>query len=193
MIMSQNQIKSIRHDLKNHLLSIYAKLNKKEYIQCQQYVSKMLDNVKISSTFEFDTGNTVLDAILSAKKDEAEKKNISFNTNLRIPHNLPICEDDICIIFGNALDNAIEACEKVEYDPYIEILMSYDSDSLVCKIENSCVDDFPVITTKKDIKNHGIGRLNIEKSLNNYECVFNIEHGRNKYILSFVLMELNYI
>lgn len=194
MMMSQGQIRQLRHDLKNHLLSILAKLNKKEYMECTKYINDMLNNIESKKSSEIETGNTVLDAILSAKKEEAEKKGIKFNTHLLIPRDLPINEQDMCIIFGNALDNAIEACEYVKINPYINVCLSFSEESLFCKIENSCIKPSGEIiaTTKKDLKNHGMGRLGIEHALKNYTSVYNIEHTKNKYTLSFVFMELSY-
>lgn len=194
MISSQSEIKQLKHDLNNHLLSVQAKLDKGEYAQCRRYVEKLLKKTRPSTENELNTGNTVLDAIISAKRDEAEKKHISFYSEIRIPPELPLKEDDICIIFGNALDNAIEACEKVKQQPYISVSVVYDDNSLVCRIENSCADsiDIHAVTSKEDWKNHGIGRKNIEKSLKNYDCVYDISCVDKKYILSIVFMDITY-
>ncbi len=193
MISSQAEIKQLKHDLNNHLLSIQAKLNKQEYFQCMQYIEILLKKTNTKAEIELNTGNTVLDAIISAKRDEAEKKHIAFYSEIRIPPDLPLREDDICIIFGNALDNAIEACMKAKQQPYISVSIVYDDNSLVCRIENSCMDniDIHAVTSKDDWKNHGIGRKNIEKSLSHYNCVYDISCANNKYILSMVFMDIN--
>ncbi len=192
VMSSQNQIKNLRHDLRNHMLAIAAKISREEYSQSMDYINKLLEKTE-TNKFDINTGNTVLDAILSAKKEEAEKKNIDFYTNLKIASNLPIAEDDICIIFGNALDNAIEACEKVKSNPYIKVLLSCCADSLVCKIENSCdnTDCINRTTSKEDINNHGIGRINMELALSRYDSVFNINQDKDKYTLSIVFMGLD--
>ena len=192
VMSSQNQIKNLKHDLRNHMLAIAAKIQKEEYIQSIDYINKMLKKTEMDK-IGINTGNTVLDAILSAKKEEAEKKNIDFHTNLKIAENLPIAEDDICIIFGNALDNAIEACEKVSSNPYIKVSLSYNDDSLVCKIENSCADTDCInsITTKDDTNNHGIGKINIETALKHYDSVFSTKQYQDKYILSMIFMGLD--
>jgi sensor histidine kinase regulating citrate/malate metabolism len=194
MILSQEQVKGLRHDMKNHLLSVYAKIKRQEYTQCLEYIENLLNAAIATEKFEVDTGNTVLDAILSAKREEAVEKGIKFLAELRLPKNMPLKDNDICIIFGNALDNAIEACEKVDENPYISVSMVYDGDSLICRIENSCInqDADNVITTKSDIKNHGIGRMNMRKSMNGYDTVFHITREKNKYILSIVFMEIDY-
>ena len=150
--------------------------------------------LNISKNFltTFDTGNTVLDAILTLKKTVAEEKNIEFNLKICIPKDLPMSHDDECIIFGNALDNAIEACDKVKENRYINVYMQYDRDKLICKITNSCVKrtDKPKVTTKKDEKNHGIGTDNIMKALDNYKSISKTTHTDNEYELFFIIMDL---
>ena len=66
------------------------------------------------------------------------------------------------IILGNLLDNAIEACEKVNTDKYIDILMRYEDGCIILNIKNSfnqvinrAGNEF--ITLKKDKDLHGIG------------------------------------
>ena len=193
MILSQAQLKGLRHDIKNHLISIRAKILHKEYNSCLEYVEELLNNAISTEKDEIDTGNTVLDAILNVKREEALSKNIRFIIRLQIPRDLPIRDDDISIIFGNALDNAIEACEEVKNEAYISIQMVYDNSSLVCRIENSCIGSLNNnITTKKDKQYHGIGKHNIEKALSNYDTVYNTTVKDNKYILSIIFMNIEY-
>ncbi len=98
-----------------------------------------------------------------------------------------------CITFSSAIDNAIEACELVKYNPYIYLSMAYDGNKLLCRIENSCVKQScsDMVTTKEDIKNHGMGRRNIEKALSNYDVIFDVTHGDGKYVLSIIFMGIN--
>lgn len=192
LMMSQEQVRATKHDLKNHLLSIKAKIDKTEYGQALEYINSMLEQIGNASV-HVDTGNTVLDAILSVKKEEAEKKGIDFTMNLRIPADLPIDDADICVIFGNALDNAIEACERAGENAYISTELVYGEDTLLCKIENSCPEnkDFGSHTSKKDLHNHGIGKMNIERALEKYTNVCKSEDLGDRYIFSVAFMNLD--
>ncbi len=103
--------------------------------------------------------------------------------------------DDECVIFGNALDNAIEACDKVDKvkeNRYINVSVKYDRDKLICKITNSCVNKNKQskATTKQDEKNHGIGTDNIMKALEKYKSVSKITRTDDKYTLFFIIMDL---
>jgi len=192
LIMSQEQVRKTRHDLRNHLFSIKARIDKTEYAQAIEYINSLLEYTE-SNNIDFDTGNTVLDAILSVKKEEAEKMGIRFTVKLCIPSKLPIADSDICVIFGNALDNAIEACKGLSDERYILTELVYGEDTLMCKIENSCSAEIDInsSTTKKDIHNHGIGRMNIERTLEHYTSICNVEHLGNRYILSIMFMDIN--
>lgn len=189
IMMTQGQVKKIRHDLKNHLLSIMAMIKSNDSEKCINYIKSLLENVDISNSY-IDTGNIVLDAIISAKITEAEKKGIEFNSEIQIPSNLPISQEDECVIFGNALDNAIEAAIKVKDKKYINLSLIFNKDTLTCKISNSYDGNCNLITTKSDIRNHGLGKENIKKALEKYNSIARVIEENNEYILTFVLMGL---
>lgn len=82
-----------------------------------------------------DTGNTALDAVIGTKKAIAEGKNIVFNTKIQIPESLRADAVDLCVIFGNALDNAIEAAEKMpEGERKISLTIICQDERLFCRI-----------------------------------------------------------
>lgn len=97
-----------------------------------------------------------------------------------LPVGLGIEPVDICMIFGNALDNAIEACAKTEVKK-ISVSAIYDKNSLTCKITNTAPDEKTdgFKTTKKDSLNHGFGIENIKTALKKYNSVpeFRYENG----------------
>ncbi len=192
LMMSQEKIRKTKHDLKNHLNAIKAQIDNNENAQAVEYINSILEDVGEGNTC-FNTGNTVLDAILSVKKEEAEKKGICFNADLLIPSNLPVAAADICVIFGNALDNAIEACEKVSDKPYILVELVYGENTLMCKIENSSIGntDTGRATTKADIHDHGIGKMNIKRALEHYNSIYETESLNDRYIFSFMLMDMD--
>ncbi len=190
IMMTQGQVKKIRHDLENHLLAIKAIVQKQEYDECLNYVDNLLNDMDKSNSY-INTGNTVLDAIISAKQTEAEKNGIAFHSKIRIPAMLPISHEDECVIFGNALDNAIEAAIKAPNEKFVDISLVYDKETLICQISNSCIDDSEAITTKADYKNHGIGRYNIQEVLKKYNSVSKTVCENNKYTLSIIFMGLN--
>lgn len=189
---AQAQTRKLKHDLSNHIISIksYVEDGKKE--ECLQYLDSLTDYADINSDV-IDTGNSVIDAIFTAKRNLARERNIDFSADVQIPENLKINSSDCCVIFGNALDNAIEACDKVQGDKYIKVSLIYRDNSLMCKIVNSMSEaKNPLLkTTKADKINHGIGLKNIRETLNKYSHMLRVEQNTGEFVLSFIIYEVN--
>ena len=98
--------------------------------------------------------------------------------------------EDVCVIFGNALDNAIEACGKVKTaDKHIDVVMIQQEDEVFCKITNTTVAPIQstLKTTKADKENHGFGLLNIKRALEKYDSEPIIETTDHQFTLLFTL------
>lgn len=188
ILVMQNQLKGFRHDIKNHWVALSGYFSNGDYEGGRKYIEQ------ISGTFSegetIDTGNIALDAIISTKKALADEKGIRFDATVQIPEQIPVDAADICIIFGNSLDNAIEACEKIKTDDkYINLSVIYEENSILCKIVNSIEKKNKITfkTTKKDKINHGFGFENIKQSLSKYNHLMKIDQNDNEFILSFVI------
>lgn len=191
ILVMQNQLKGFRHDIKNHWVALSGYFSNGDYEGGKKYIEQ------ISGTFSeeetIDTGNIALDAIISTKKALADEKGIRFDATVQIPEQIPVDAADICIIFGNSLDNAIEACEKIKTDDkYINLSVIYEENSILCKIVNSIEkkNKITLKTTKKDKINHGFGFENIKQSLSKYNHLMKIDQNDNEFILSFVIFTL---
>lgn len=96
---------------------------------------------------------------------------------------------DVTTIFGNLLDNAIEAAEKVEGDRYIYIKIGSRHQMIVIRIENSCnivrwKNDMPI---SKKGKNGGIGLLNVKSSIEKYDGNLNLKQENQRFIAELFL------
>lgn len=192
ILFTQNQIRKFKHDLSNHLTALAGYFKTNNYNEGIEYLEKMEASLKESNN-HISTGNIALDAIIGTKQLLAESKGISFTSHLQLYAGIKIEPLDLCVIFGNALDNAIEACEKIEdAEKHIAIHIVYNKDSLICKISNSCIPNDKIIlsTTKKDTQNHGFGLGNIKSALSHYNHVFNTKQENSEFILSFVIFNV---
>ena len=188
ILVMQNQIKGFRHDIKNHWVALRGHFQRNDYEGGIKYIDEMSDKLIENETI--DTGNVALDAIISTKKSLAEEKNVEFEATVQIPEKLPIDATDICIIFGNSLDNAIEACEKIKDDTkYIKLSVIYEEDVILCKISNSICKGkkLSMKTTKTDKENHGFGLENIKQALSKYNHLLKIDQTDKEFILSFII------
>ena len=186
ILVMQKQIKKFRHDSSHHFTALKGFFLNSQNHDGLSYIEKINDDLEQSEII--DTGNTAFDAIISAKKVLAESKNIDFALKIQIPEKLQVDAVDLCVIFGNALDNAIEACEKLETQKIINVSAIYDDNQLICKITNTALPSTSDLqTTKSDKENHGFGLDNIKQALSKYNHVVKIEHADNEFVLSFII------
>lgn len=191
LAVSKQELLGFKHDINNQLVIIQGYFKNQDIQGGSAYVSRLLKNQEAENLI-IDTGNLALDILLSTKKVIAEHKGITFDFQVQIPENMFIQPVDQCVIFGNAIDNAIEACEKCpEDDRNIEFILLQRKNRIICKITNSLPVNYSVnlSTTKEDKKNHGYGLINLTQSLERYDSIPIFEQDNQKFILSFIVYE----
>lgn len=191
-------LRSIRHDIKNQMAVIMRLAGSPEGSgEIPLYLAEMQRTLEQLAP-HFTTGNTVVDTILNMKYHEACRRvpEISITMgDMLIPSDFGISSYDIGIILSNALDNAIEACEKiVKGERFIRISSFSRGKMLFLEIENSFEghllrgrqDEFPQ-TDKEDRENHGIGLYNIKNSAEKYQGAVDWFVERNVFTLSVMM------
>ncbi len=131
----------------------------------------------------YHTGNEFLDIIIRDKAQAAKEKKIDFSAVIHFKDGSFLEPLDISAIFGNALDNAIEASEKLPEDlRLITAKASRIHDMLVITVENNTPPDALSIknTSKEDTFLHGFGLPNIKNAVAKYdgECIPRQKDGR---------------
>lgn len=189
IVITQNQIKKFKHDFLNYEIGLKSYLKNQDCDGAINYLNSLSGNLGNSENI-IETGNSALDAILSAKKVIAETKGISFTTQIQIPQKLDVAPTDMCIIFGNAIDNAIEACEKIKHKrKKIDLTLICQDKRLFCKIVNSTAERTNGIlkTSKSDAQNHGFGLENIRTSLAKYNSEPTITQTDDEFAIKFII------
>lgn len=188
----QDQIRSLKHDMNSHLIALNSYLENGDVPGCQRYLASLTDKFH-HTALTIDTGNNALDAILSEKQAQAESNNIAFNANIRIQKALTIDPQDLSIIFGNALNNAIEACARLSENEAksIDLRLIQDAHSLYCKVSNTAPPrkDNHFRTSKADTVNHGFGLRNIRAALEKYDVTPEIKQEGNIFSIAFILYQ----
>ncbi len=158
------------HDMKNHLLTLDDLSKGSSSTEVHQYISDLLGELS-SPVQPFNTGNELIDGLLSYKAEEARKKDITFNVSLLFDEPLMIRDSDLCTIFGNALDNAIEAAGQVDQkeERIIEIRNFRQGNYIAVSFVNSYKNEIrkengKIISSKQNRAEHGIGIGNIQKA-----------------------------
>lgn len=101
-----------RHDYRHHIQTMKVHAANGEYEEITKYLD-MLDDDLTNVDTVIRTGNRMADAILNSKLSLAAEKEIQVKAEAKIPVSLTVSELDLCIIIGNLLDNAIEACMEL--------------------------------------------------------------------------------
>jgi sensor histidine kinase YesM len=170
-----------RHDYHNHMqkIKVHVALNQLE--ELEKYLSELesdLDKVDV----KYKTGNIGLDAILNSKLALAENMGININCKVQLndldkDHIMKVSNIDLCVLFGNLIDNAIEACEKISKDKkFIRIYMCTMKEQLYLSVTNSTSEkirriDKEYISNKRG--NHGHGLRRIDNIVEKYEGYIN--------------------
>lgn len=172
-LREEERVRSIYHDMKNHLLVLQARQNDSEALS--ESVRSLQMQIEAYETY-YHTGNDYLDMVLRDKARLAREKQIDFHASVCFSEGMFLEPLDISTIFGNALDNAIEGSEKLPQSlRLINVKAAPVHDMLAITVENNrMIEELASQrTTKKDTFLHGFGISNIQKAAEKYggECV----------------------
>lgn len=188
-------IRSIRHDMKNHLLCIENLLkNYPENSQnAQNYIRTLLKEQEITQRKIIFSGNDALDAVLSAKQTAAYQYGINFD--MVIADSLQFMSaDDICVLFGNLLDNAISAAgqsDTKQINLNIQPQDTYVSIVLANSIKGDILANNPTLKTTKHKKDgHGYGIKNVRKVVQKYHGLIRFYEDSGMFISDILLLTI---
>ncbi len=189
-----NDIRGLRHDMGNHLLTLESLYQRQAYTEAESYMDK-LKNQLFEKQADIRSGNPVTDVILEEKKRAAGEKGISFSCDFHYPEKTGIDAFDISIVLNNALTNALEAAALCR-DPYIHIRSYRKKNIYMIEIKNSTSDEQPqqergirhLSTTKENLAEHGFGLSNIQRTAQKYFGDIYIEQKERCFILSIMFL-----
>lgn len=167
------EIRRIRHDMKQSYTVIQQLVSEERYNELKQYLTQMNEQI-IGTESTITTNHAIVNAILNNKLSTAKKYGIKTLCNtVKDLHIGQIEEIDMCHLLGNILDNAIEAAQKCPADriKYIEISITERNQILMITVKNSYDSDQlnPALKTSKLNKTeHGFGIKTIRKIAKKY-------------------------
>lgn len=173
MAIVVNDLRSLRHDMNNHMSVLQGLLSMQEYDDAKNYLSTITEELVVANSFIF-TDNKVLSVMLNNKISKAHQLGITFDTEL-LTSSTPFSDSDLCAVVGNILENAIEASSKHE-DPYIHFMMKKTDKQFVIECQNNYVvapvfEKGNLVTTKSDKSYHGIGTKTIRSIVDSYHGI----------------------
>lgn len=176
------ETRSFRHDIKNHLTVIRELLNAQEFQEAGAYLSH-LDMTADSLSCPVHTGRHSVDALLGSKLALAAQYHIKSHFELLLPHTEEISDMDWCILFANALDNAIHANQLVPLvRRMLKICGSQKGNLYLLSIENACQD------TSGRLPKESTGLSNIRAIVKKHGGTVRITLSQNCFRLDILLV-----
>mgnify|MGYP000004953479 CR=1 FL=1 len=151
------QVRTLRHDLRNHLTAVQGLLAQGEGDKAAAYLSQLAASPSLSGEEHF-CDNTAANVVLAAKAQEMGRRGLMGQFQVALPQDLSMRDIDLCALLGNALDNAIEAAGRSS-DKTILVRCRADKGLFMLRVENALAGDerADLSTTKRDSAAHGFG------------------------------------
>lgn len=185
------KVRQLHHDIKNHIACVKGVIKSNQ--DASNYICNIEDELDRYDN-SFNTGNMILDIILNEKNKICKEIDIELLIDI---NNIEICSFidiiDICSIFSNIFDNAIEACEKVsDFDKEIILRATKVNNFFVIRIENTKQNEVNIKnnyikTDKKDTYLHGIGIKSIKDSVAKYNGEVVIDYSETRFIMKIFI------
>ena len=153
----ERQVRTLRHDLRNHLTVVRGRLEQGDTAGALSYLEELSGSPALSGArriCENDTAN----AVLTAKAEAMRQTGLTPDFAVALPERLPLSELDLTALLGNALDNAIEAAVRAE-DKTVSLRCRVQKDLFMLRVENALGEAVApdLATTKADKTAHGLG------------------------------------
>ena len=188
---TQTELQKTAHDMKNALLAVLGTVSDGNAPAAEDKLRDMLQ-VATDSLQTVYTGRATVDAMLNAKVRRMREKHIRFEPICFLRKEMALDDIDFCIFLGNALDNAIEACEKLpEEKRYIQLKLLESDGTLSCSIENPTDGALPengARTTKRDRRRHGFGLENMREIVRKNGGEMETRSADGKFVLLAVFL-----
>lgn len=187
---SYEEIRNIKHDLKNQVSLLNDLIKKEDYTTAQSHMKQLYSFVESAASICY-TGNSAVDSIINVKGDYAKNKAIRFMTKINVGE-IRFDTVGMCRILGNALDNAIEACERIDAkEKCICLMMNQSENKLIIEINNTspAVDINNLTTSKANKIIHGIGLKSIKQAVNSMNGHISYSYENGFFTMKIMLME----
>lgn len=179
-VMEKNR--QLSYDLKNHLIVLKNYEKEGNYEGIRNYL-KEIEQEYFEIKVRTWTGNPLADMLIEQKRALAEREGVTSFTIQAVPiSEWPFHDSETCSLLGNLLDNAIDACKRMdnEKDRWISIIIESQKKFLFIKIRNS-IDETPImkggrpICVKSDKRKHGYGLKSVERIVDKYEGIISYQ------------------
>lgn len=174
------------HEFKNQLQAVHELLSLGEVQDALNYVEQ-LQGKQTTRILAVNSGHPIIDAVLNAKHQAAQESNIEMQVQLNNLSSVSIETDALVVILSNLLDNAIEACQRIEGDRRIRCKLEVGTDFFLSISNTSLpvtIKDDRIVSTKPNKAEHGYGLPNVLRILDSLNGEYSIVYRDGWFIFS---------
>ena len=177
LLESIEKTSRLKHDWRHHLLSINGFVEAEDIKGLKEYVKELIPEYIEGKEISI-CRNHIADVILRHYAAAAEAAGIRLDISANLSEIPDVSDMDLCIIFGNLLENALEACNGMEDGAgHVEIQAEMRGKQLVLQIQNTYQRDVILKEGKYYSTKHsgvGIGLSSVEKVVDKYHGIMRV-------------------
>ena len=179
-----DEICRMRHDMRHHLRTIMSYTQQGKYQEMMEYLQEYASVITEGEKLICYCRNMAVDAVIHFYAGELREKGIPFECDMMLPQNIGISDTDLCKIYGNLLENAVDAVKDLlpENKPYVKMLTKVKNRKLLIEISNPYSNEIQrrekvFYSTKHE--GFGIGTASVAEVVQRMGgyVVFNTEEG----------------
>ncbi|MBR4017499.1 MAG: sensor histidine kinase [Oscillospiraceae bacterium] len=171
------EVRKFRHDFKNIQIAIETLFTQGKYDEAMALLRQCGHSLENPPGLhpKFDTGNGIADALLTDKQEKA----VGHNTHIVFRSVIPpetLSPTDLCVLLGNSLDNALDACKKMPIGESKTVSIACDCSSgfLFLTVTNPIaervqINNNHIVTTKENKTLHGFGLYSLHSIVKKYD------------------------
>ena len=183
-------LRKLRHELKNHYLVIAALLEQGEYEKAKEYTESSLNQTIVKKIF-VRTNNPIVNAVVNCKSGIAEDFGIEVSVDIVADFD-GIKDVDLCSLISNMFDNAIETTKNLNADRKIIFSVKKEGIGYLFSMKNtikgSVLKENPTLsTTRKDKQSHGWGIKVIKDIAKKYKGMVDFFEENNLFVCDILL------
>jgi len=189
-----NEIREMKHDVR-HFVGAASRLAEEGRLEdLRSFLNEYCEKTEMDQLPVF-CENVIANSIIGYYYLRAKESEIPFESRSRIDHRAAMRDSELCILLGNALENAIDACQKMEINETRRISMEVGSKNghFLLKFRNTYRNKLNIrdghCVSSKEGKSHGLGIKNMQKVVESYGGFIKIEYDEKEFTLMAAIPE----
>ncbi len=194
MLDAESATHSLRHEMSHHLTALMGFIREKENERAEEYITSVVKELNDLPVFRYSK-NTIVNVIAGSYLDRAAKAGIQIKHSLAVPEKLTIQDEDLSVFLSNMLQNALEACERMDpaSERYIQVSMNVHGNYLAISCMNSMSPEAEKASDAEQQRRrlgkykHGYGLKAMSNIAEKYGSILNIEKTSSEFSVKTIL------